>query len=349
MTHTSICSRSIAAAIALTFASVISTATAQTTATTVPVGFITKTVPAAGASPSNTVLSIPLYQTAAFQSSVATTPTVGATSVTLNSATFTTTQFTTVPHLLRVKTGALTGKFWAIVATPAPGNVVSLKEPNSATGPGVADAVLTGLLAGDSCEILPANTFGSTFGAIPGIGAGTAAGNAGVDNVLIYNGVSYDTYFFHSTNNRWQRGISNATTAIIYPDDAVFFVRKAASTLPITLMGTVPSTSERTELAGAKYNFVANRFPTDATLGTSGIETMPGWIKGTSASSSIDTVLLWNGSTFDTYFYHTTNNRWQRGISNATTTAISAASGLFISRAAGSSDAVLTQNLPYTP
>jgi uncharacterized protein (TIGR02597 family) len=347
MTHTSICTRSIAAAIALTFAAVLSTATAQTTATTIPVGFITKTIPAAGASPSNTVLSIPLYQTAAFQSAVTATPAPGATEVTLNSAAFTTTQFTTVPHLLRVKTGALAGKFWVVLATPAPGNVVSLKEPNGGT-PGVADAVLTGLVAGDSCEILPANTFGSTFGAIPGIGAGTTAGGVAVDNVLVWNGTTYSTYYYHSTNNRWQRATLNATNTIIFPDDAVFFVRKLATALPVTLMGTVPSTAEKTELIGSSNNFISNRFPVDITLGTSGIENAPGWIKGTTAGAS-DNVLIWNGANFTTYYYHSTNNRWQRSTLNATATPLPAAEGFFVVRSAGTSDTVLTQNLPYTP
>ena len=345
MTHSSICTRSIAAAFALSITAVI--ASAQTTATTIPVGFITKTIPAApdASTPSNTVLSIPLYQTADFQSAVTSTPAGGSHDVTLNSAAFTVNQFSTTPHLLRAKSGARTGKFWLILSNTA--TTVTLKEPNGGTV-GVADAVLTGLLANDSCEILPANTFGSSLGAIPGIGSGTSAGNPGVDNVLVWNGSNYTPYYYHSTNNRWQKATLNATSTILYPDDAVFFVRKVTSPLPITLMGTVPSTQEQTDLIGSSNNFMGNRFPVDSTLGTSGIETAPGWVKGTTAAVS-DNVLIWNGTNFSPYYYHSTNNRWQKATLNATTTPLPAAEGFFVVRSAGTADTILTQNLPYTP
>ncbi len=344
MKHSSICTRSIAAIVALSFAALaVQNASAQTTATTIPVGFITKTIPAApdAATPSNTTLSIPLFQTADFQSSVVSTPAPGSNVIGLTSAAFTLNQFTTTPHLLRVKTGTLTGKFWTIALHDA--TTVTVNEPN-----GGAAGNLTGLLAGDSCEILPANTFGSTFANIAGLGTGTSVNGAGVDNILVWNGTSFVAYFYHSTNNRWQRGISNATNDILFPDDTVFFIRKVTSSLPITLMGTVPSTAERTELIGSSNNFIANRFPTDSTLGATGLENTTGWVKGTSVNG-VDNVLLWNGASFDAYFYHSTNNRWQKGISNATAAPISAATGFFVVRSAGTTDSVLTQNLPYTP
>ena len=348
MTTSSICTRSIATAFAFSIASAFAPiVSAATEATTVPVGFITKTIPQAtdASTPSNTVLSIPLYQTADFQSSVASTPTAGAHTITLNSAAFTTNQFTTTPHLLRVKSGALTGKFLTILSHDA--TTLTLKEPNGGTA-GVPDANLTGLLANDTCEILPANTFGSTFGANALIGSGTNAGDAGVDNVLIWNGNGYFTYYYNSNNNRWQKATVNATNTIIFPDDAVFFTRKVTSPLSLTFMGTVPSTSERTELLGSANNFMANRFPTDATLATSGIENTPGWVKGGTAGAS-DNVLIWNGSGFFTYYFNDTNNRWQKATVNAAGTSLPAASGFFVVRSAGTADTVLTQSLPYTP
>lgn len=345
MTTPFICTRSIAAVVALSLSVLaMPSASAQTTATTVPVGFITKTIPAG---PSSTPVSIPLYQTADFQSSVAAAPAPGSSDITLTSAAFSANQFTATPHLVRVKSGALTGKFWTISTHSA--NTLTVAEPNG----GVVN--LTGLVLGDSCEILPANTLGTVFGSatpIAGLGVGTSAGGVDVDNVLVWNGGTgtFDTYFYHSGNSRWQKGISNATNVILFPDDSVFLVRKVASTLAFTTMGTVPSTTERTELFGAANNFVSNRFPVDLTLGTSGIENTPGWVKGTSANQS-DTVLLWNAGTgsWDTYFFHSGNSRWQKGISNATAAAVPAGSGLFIVRLAGTSNAVLTQNLPYTP
>lgn len=357
MTH-SICTRSIAAVVALSFAALaVPHASAQTTATTVPVGFITKTIPAGpdAATPSNTVLSIPLYQTADFQSSVAITPAAGSSDIKLTSATFSAGQFTGTPHLVRVKSGALVGKFWLITTPQNAGDTVTVVEPN-----GGAPGNLTGLLANDSCEILPANTFGSTFGLIPGLGtsAANSGAGAGVDNILVWNGTNYDLYYYKQTAvppvSRWQKSFGDATNTIILPDDALFFVRKVASPLPVTLMGTVPSTTERTELTGQSNNFVSNRFPVNLTLATSQIETTPGWVKATTNSANgVDQVLLWNGASFDVYYYKQTAvppvSRWQKGFGDASAISIPAADGMFISRVAGTSDAVLTQNLPYTP
>ena len=347
MITSSICTRSIAAVIALSFAGFAArSASAQTTATTIPVGFITKTIPAApdASTPSNTPLSIPLFQTADFQSSVASTPAAGSNVITLTAAAFTLNQFTTTPHLVRVKTGTLTGKFWTILSHDA--TSLTVNEPN-----GGAPGNLTGLVANDSCEILPANTLASVFGAptpIPGLVGAASAGAA--DNVLLWNGTNFQTYFFNTNNTSWRSGLAASNNVIIFPDDAAFLVRKATSPLSVTIMGTVPSTNERTELIGSSNNFVANRFPTDSTLGTSGIETTPGWVKAGSASGA-DNVLLWNSGTgsWDTYFFHNTANVWRRGLAAANGTVIPAGTGFFIVRLAGTTDAVLTQTLPYTP
>lgn len=347
MKPSSICTRSIAAVVALSLAAIAApSASAQTTATTVPVGFITKTIPAAGSPGSTAALSIPLYQTADFQSSVATTPTAGSHTIALNSAAFTTAfpagQFTNTPHLVRVKSGGLTGKFWTILSYTA--TTLDLKEPNGGT-PTVADANLTGLLANDSCEIVSANTLGSTFGSIPGLLQGSV--NT-ADNILIWNGAGYSTYFQNSSGI-WKTGLTTSTNTIIFPDDAIFFIRRGAADLPITLMGTVPSTVERTELAGAGgTTFMSNRFPVDVTLGTSGIENATNWVKGTGAGSS-DNVLLWNGGGFDTYFFNSSSNLWKKGLTTSTNVSITSATGFFVIRTATSLDGVLTQSLPYTP
>src|SRR5690349_171041 len=90
-----------------------------TTATTTPVGFITVTVPAAvnATTPSSRTLSIPLYNTAAYAGAVATVDSSTAFSVT--GAAWTVNQFTTVPHFVRVKTGAQVGRFFLIASHTA--------------------------------------------------------------------------------------------------------------------------------------------------------------------------------------------------------------------------------------
>ena len=267
--------RPLAAAI---FCSLLAPVLFAQTATTTPVGFITRTIPSAfdASTPSYTPFSVPLYQTAAFQGAVAGTPVAGSHDIKLSGAAFPANQYSASPHLLRVKTGALVGKFWTVISHTA--DTLSLKEPLGGS-PGIPDANLSGLLEMDSCEILPANTFGTTLGTISGLGTGSSASGPTADNVLVWNGSSFEAYFYHTTNSRWQKGISNATNTVIFPDDTLFFARKVVSPLTLTFMGTVPSTTERTELAGSSYNFVGNRFPTDTTLGATGLENTTGWVK----------------------------------------------------------------------
>jgi hypothetical protein len=52
--------------------------------------------------------------------------------------------------------------------------------------------------------------------------------------------------------------------------------------------------------------FVSMRYPAGTTVGELGFENLPGW----QAGSGGDTVLLWNGTGWTTYWYQT--NSWRR-------------------------------------
>ena len=183
MKASSRCIRPLAAAIACTLlASLLPTLRAQTTATTTPVGFITVNIPAAADAntPSNTTVSVPLYATAAFQGSVALVD--SATTLTLTGAAFTAGQFgpystTQPPYLVRVKVGAQVGKFWLITGNTT--NQLTVTNPYGGT-----TDITTQLSAGNSCEIVPANTLGSVFGTTsPVVSTGASASATTADNV----------------------------------------------------------------------------------------------------------------------------------------------------------------------
>lgn len=346
MTSSSICTRSIAAVVALSFAALGSfNASAQTTATTVPVGFITKTVPAAPAvgSPSSAVISVPLYATAAFTSAVASVDALDK--VTLSSAAWTPGQFAVAasPYLMRVKTGVKTGLFFAISANTA--NQLTVVLPPSVS------TLIGQLSVGDSCEILPANTLGSVFGnstTPPTLTGG--ANSAAADNVYLFNGAAWVSYYYSSTSNYWkQAGNTDRSNTIIYPDDLVFISRKDVSgPANITLMGTVPSTTEVSELPTGSVAF-ANRFPVDMTLSGLGFQNLPGWVAGPN-SAAADNVYIFNGTAWVKYYLsNTVGSAWWKQAGNADrgTTPILAGTGVFIVRSGALS--LLSQALPYTP
>ena len=343
MNTTSLRLRPLAAAI---LCSLIAPALFAQTAMTTPVGFITRTIPKAvdAATPSNTTLSIPLYATAAYVSAVASID--SATQLTLSGAAWTAGQFVlaasggtaTTPYLVRVKTGTNVGRFWLVSANTT--NQLTVVNPYG----GVTN--ISGLVSvNDSCEILPANTLASVFGAPSVIQSGATSDVA--DNVLLWNGTNWDTYYYNGTN--WTAGgRTSYNNLVIYPDEGVFVIRRAtASDATITLMGTVPSTDEKTAIAGSGAStFFANRFPTDTTLGGLGLQNSAGWTPGATADVA-DDVFIWNGTNWDTYYYNGTN--WTAGgRGDKGPTPITAGTAVFVKRV-GSGLVTLAQVLPYTP
>ena len=352
MKPSSICTRSIAAVVALSLAAIAApSASAQTTATTVPVGFITATIPAAPSltNPSNAVVSIPLYQTAVFQSTVATVgPT--ATKFTMSGAAFG--NLTTVPHLVRVKTSVTpshVGKTFLISANTATELTVS----------GIAN-VSTAVSVGDACEVVPASTLAKVFQSVlPQIKKSSDPLTA--DNVLIWTGVTWGYYYYDPTGGPvgtggWQLDgdLDPQDNTVIYPDEAVFIIRRLTTPLSLVLMGTVPSTAEKTDIAGGTpsipgYTFISNRFPVGTTFGSLALQTLPGWISGVEPTVA-DKALLWNGTTWSTFFYDPTNGGWQLDgdLDPQNNTPIPATSALFVVRRGGATQ-TLAQALPYVP
>ena len=325
------------------------------TATTTPVGFVTVTIPAASDSstPSNTVVSIPLYGTADYVSTVATID--STTQFTLTGAAWTPGAFAdaTAPRLVRVKTSttaAHVGKFFLIAANTTNQLTVTLSTT-------VAD-IATVLSVGDSCEVVPANTLGSVFGtaAKPPTLTGGISPNV-ADNVLIFDGTTWQTYFWTgavgSPVNIWKKtGPLDRSGTVIFPDEAVFVIRRdTAAVAAVTLMGTVPSTAEQTDIAPDGSTFLSNRFPVDATLGGLGLQNLPSWVAGTSPTTA-DNVLIFDGTTWQTYFWTgavgSPVNIWKKtGPLDRSSTPIPTGTGVFIIHAGAA--ATLSQALPYVP
>lgn len=316
-------------------------------ATTDPVGFFTNTLAASGGSTRvNRSMSIPLYRASVYAAAV-TSVTNGSPNSTcqVNGFNATTTNVVTNPHLLRVKSATDTshvGRFFLITA--ASGDQLTVSNASLSSS----------LSVGDSCEILPANTMASVFGAPPPAGWLNGTSVTGADNVYIWNGSTWLTYFYHSTNNRWQRSgaLGSQNNAIVYPDEGVFISRLGTTPVDLVSTGTVPTTAEKSDIDPTASTFVSNRFPVDTQLIDVGLHLTAGWVANTSANSA-DRVFLWNAttSTWDTYFYHSTNNRWQRSgaLGSQNTTVIPAGSAMFITRIGGASVSTLSQVLPYTP
>ena len=329
-------------------ASLMGVARAQTIATTTPVGYITVTIPAA-TPPTipevNVAFAVQLYNLSDFQGAVATI--TAPNQFTLTGASFTAGAFATAsaPRGVRIMTGSQQGLLLLVTANTT--NQLTVALPS-----GVTD-INTLLAVGNTVQVLPVNTMGSLFGSTtPLLTPGANASVADVVFILSKDVSGADqwlTYFHNGTSWR-QSGIGgNKNDTILYPDEGVFIVHRGASPVTLTMMGTVPSTNEQTDLFGSGSTFMANRFPIDVQFGNSGIDTSAGWVKASNATSA-DKVYLWDTTelVWQTYFHNGTS--WRRsGIGgNRNTDIIKAGTAVVISRSSPTG-ATLTQTLPYTP
>jgi uncharacterized protein (TIGR02597 family) len=318
---------------------------------------MTVTLPAAGASPSNTTVSVPLYNTPDFTGLVGATPT--ATSLTLTGAALPT--FTAAnPRLVRVKTSTTpshVGKFLLVTSNTATDVTVALP------GGVLADYVAVG----DSVEVVPANTLSKLFG--PNAAGATSVFQTGTffqtssdpnvaDNIQVWNPTppsgppKWDIYYNNGTNWRRSGALNNENNFIIYPDDGLFIVRRGGTSLSLTLMGTVPSTTEQTDLNGTGSTFFANRFPVDVTLLNSGIRNTAGWVTNSDPAVA-DKVYIWGVFAPDptpkwgTFYHNGTNWRRSGALGNEDSRAIAAGTAVFMTKS--SAGTTLSQALPYTP
>jgi uncharacterized protein (TIGR02597 family) len=326
---------------------------AQTPVPTTPVSLISVTIPGAAtaAVPGNRTVSIPLLKPAEFTGRV--TSLDNATSFSLANANLP--NLTTPPRLVRVKSSSVAGhvgRFFLITGNTAARVTVDLN------GTGLSN-VNGAIGVGDACEILPANTLGNVFGDAsrpPALKAGATANEA--DNVYLWNGTGWDAFFWTgavgSPVNIWKlTGTTDRTNTVIFPDDGVFIVRRDATPVNLTLVGTVPTTTEQSAISGAGGTFLGHRFPVDTTLAALGLATIPGWRAGATANTA-DTVRIWNNASnnWDTYFWTgtvgTPNNIWKRtGATNRGDTPIPAGTAVYIEHSGAAF--TLTQPPPYTP
>lgn len=314
----------------------------QTTATTDPVGFTTINVRAkTGAARALTMVVLPMERADVFVGSCAgasfSVDGNGRSVITFGSNLFTANQFTGTgnQHYFRLNNGSNAGEFSTIVANTA--NSITLSDNLSAV-----------LATTSTFSVTPFWTLGTALPNGGGLQGGTSAAGATTDNVILYNANFVGTtYFYNTSNNRWQTGISDSSNVIIPPGTGFAVERKQNSVASIVLPGSVPlgstsvdvngSTSgsaTRNTLVGSAYPLASRRLAEIGLYtGTSGAT---GVFPANSASAA-DTVTIFNPATGaqTIYYYHLGNNRWQTGVSDASNVTIPEGSAVLIARKQG--------------
>lgn len=307
-------------------------------ATTVPGGVIKITLPAgAPGTPSYTAVGISLQKEPDY-SGVLT-----GVGTTLNDSTATwgpnVYANPSAPFMIRITSGNGVGRYFKI----------SSHTSNQLTVVNDGISLNSIINVGDHYEICAFDTLGSFFGTTSvDLQTGTSAATA--DMVRVWNGTSWGTYFHDGSSWKKTGSFTTQNNTILPPDRGFFICHRALTPLTLIFTGQVPVTMLKTSVIGKSSTFLANRFPVDVTLKSSGISSLAGWKSGNSAFTA-DTLQVWNGISWVSYFYNGTSWMKTGSFTTQDNTGIPAGSAVMITRqsdAAGES-ATLTQNLTYTP
>ena len=337
----------------------LSPASAQTTATTDPVGAMTVTLEAFdGTAKGTNFVSIPLLPAEADISGVkvGVITSVGPSSITVSNAGWTPGELSNEsnPYLAKIMTGLNEGLVLPIKTSPGSENTAETIYVDTSVGFVSFDLttldIQTGV-NGDEIQLFSAPTLLSVFGTptTTGIAGGTSFADA--DTILVFDGI-WRNYFYNSTREEWVQstfGFPSADNLVLHPYSAVLFERFADTDLELMVSGRVPMTPRLVPFASGGVTTLSNGWPVGTTLEQLGLEDLPGWISGGSALNA-DSVLIKSGNgPWRIYFYD--GSDWREstfGFPLANQTALPAGGGVLVDRN-GQADFVdlLDQSLPY--
>jgi len=270
-------------------------------AKTDPVGFITLGVAQGNGGQQLSFKGLGLTQPVEYQGSA---EAVGANTLTDNDSAWTDDQF-----------NGAAGAYYVEIVANANGNgagVGTTYDIADTNGPATAPVKTitlsqnlgAGISNGAVFKVRKHWTIASVFGATNQYGL-AAGEEATADHVRIFNGTGYDSYYY---NNGWRKvGAGNADQANtkIMPDEGMIIARSAASPVNVVLLGAVKTGATSFPIFQG-LNIVSNPYAAPLKLKDSGLYN-PDPTKGVAGgtASTADEVLIYNGSTYDSYFYST--------------------------------------------
>jgi uncharacterized protein (TIGR02597 family) len=273
---------------------------AQTTATTDPVGFITLNAAgnAGSGNPAFSFRGLGMTRAVEYQGSA---ESVGANSLIDNDATWADNQFNGAngAYLVEIVSGPGAGTTFDIQLTTAATKMLTLVQnlPGTVTAP-------------VSFKIRKHWTLATVFGA-NNEGGLTGGDVTTADRILVQNGAIYDAYYYQTSGVGgigWRKAGEpsvDASGTVFVPEEGLILKRNQSASVNIVLMGAV-KTGQTSVPVLTGSNTLGNVYAANMTLADSGLFTGDAatGIAGGSVTSA-DQVLVWNGTTYDTYYYQT--------------------------------------------
>ena len=309
-----------------------SLASAQTSVTTTPVGVVTLTFPQGNSCHSITLEDDPTY--------IGTVASVTSTSISISATSWTSGVYAAAaaPYVVRIRSGPLAGSNFPITAN----------DTNSLTLNTNSVDISTLIAANDKFSILPVDTLGTLFGTTS-VPLQTGASATTADNIMVWSGSAWFTYYHNGTNWRRSGSLANQNNTILSPDYGFMVIRRASSPLSLALAGRVRDGATRLSIKGGASTFVGNSYPVDQQLSTLPFASMSGWAKAASATSA-DKVLVWSGSAWLTFYNNGSNWKMSGSLANQNSYIIPSGTPFYVIRGSqvAASDSFASFNLPYT-
>lgn len=186
-------------------------------------------------------------------------------------------------------------------------------------------------------------TIADAFGAAndKGLAGGTSAT---ADIIQVFTGGVYYKYYYNTAAAGWRQGTdltTNVAGTVLYPDDGLVIIRQGANasqSTQVVLMGAV-KTGQTSYPVVTGQNFLANPYAAPMTLASANLYTGDA-TTGLAAgfATTADQVMIYNGSTYDTYYYSSGGSPgvgWRKvtgGTADASATPIPAGSSFVVRR-----------------
>lgn len=178
------------------------------------------------------------------------------------------------------------------------------------------DLATSGIAQGDAFEVVLADTLSTFFGSGP-LSGGADATTA--DNVQIWAGTSWVTYYYNTPNAKWQRSTDTPDSPardniVLRPDRGFMITRRGGGDLSIRFVGKVPDAGSRVVHSRPGVSFLSLGFPRDITLGELAFSTrVSGWRTAADSISATgaDKIQVWNNTAW-TIYYLSDSGSWQR-------------------------------------
>jgi hypothetical protein len=272
-------------------------AIAQTSVATDPVGFVTETVKGGSVSaPQISMISPTLMQPVEWQGPIFT---VSGTAITVTGTPWTAGQFgTNGQYFVEVVSGANAGA-WTDIEASTSGGLTTL------------DSLSAFASNGSTIRIRKHVTLNGFFGATNSAGLKGATTQADADEVYVYDGSSSASFWYYDASDAagpagwYDSSFHAAGTTVISPNQGVAIRRKTAGNVSFLSMGTV-KTGNTFIAVRPGLNILGTASAKPVTLSTSGLYTgsISTGLKGATNQADADEVFIYSATGQQSYWYY---------------------------------------------